>query len=94
MRRDIKDINKKLNQAAGEVNPSDKQMKELANLANKYKNKSESEIEKEMNKLADSFSASEKSDMLQKLKMLKNMSGLLDNNQRKKVDMFIKLLSK
>ena len=94
MRRDIKDINKKLNQAAGEINPSEKQMKDLANLANKYKNKSESEIEKEMNKLAESFSASEKADMLQKLKMLKNMGGLLDNSQRKKVDLFIKLLSK
>lgn len=93
MRRNIKEINKKLNQAAGDVKPSDKQMDELANLANKYKNKSQGEIENEMKKLADSFSDKEKADMLKKMQMLKGM-GILDNNQKKKVDMFIKILSR
>ena len=69
-------------------------MKDLAMLSNKYKNKSESEIEQEMMKLAESFSSSERADMIKKLQMLKNMNSLLDNNQRKKVELFIKLLSK
>ncbi len=93
MRRDLKDMNKKLNKVAGDIKPSDKQMKELANLASKYKNKSPGEIEGEMKKLADSFSDKEKVDMLKKLKALKGMSGILDNGQKKKIDMFIKLLS-
>jgi len=94
MRKDLNNMNKKLSQVVGDIKPSDKQMKELGNLANKYKNKSESEIEKEMMKLADSFSKSEKADMIKKLQMLKNKGGLLDSNQRKKVEMFIRLLSR
>ena len=94
MKKDLNDINKRLSQAAGDIKPSDKQMKELAMLANKYKNKPENEIELEMIKLAESFSEKEKSDMIKKLQMLKNMGGLLDNSQKKKVDLFIRLLSR
>lgn len=92
--RNINDINKKLSQTAGDLKPTDKQMKDLAMLSNKYKNKSEAEIEQEMMKLAESFSSSERADMIKKLQMLKNMGSLLDNNQRKKVELFIKLLSR
>lgn len=93
MSRDIKDVNKKLSKSAGNIKPTDQQMMELAKLANKYKNKPESEIEKEMLRLADGFSQAEKMDLIKKLQMLKQMTGILDNNQRKKIDMFIKILS-
>ncbi|MBB6217121.1 uncharacterized protein with WD repeat [Anaerosolibacter carboniphilus] len=94
MRKNLSQMNKKLAQAAGNIQPTEDQMKQFANLANQYGGMSPEQMEKEMKKLAQGFSEKEKKDMIQKLHMLKQMSGLLDNDQRRKVDKFIELLSK
>ncbi|QEK12657.1 hypothetical protein FQB35_10130 [Crassaminicella thermophila] len=87
-------INKKLRKVAGAINASDEQFKQLSNLADKYKNKSQGEIEEEMKRLIGGFSIAEKNNLIKKLQMLKQMTELLDTAQRRKIDMFIKLLSK
>lgn len=94
MRRNLNQINQKLAQAAGNIQPSEEQLKQFAHMANQYKGMSPEQIEQEMNKLMKGFSEKEKKDLIQKLRILKQMNGLLDNEQRKKVDKFIELLSK
>ncbi|MFT9495725.1 hypothetical protein [Anaerosolibacter sp.] len=94
MRKNLNQMNKKLAQAAGNIQPTDDQMKQFAKLANQYGGMNPEQVEKEMNKLIQGFSEKEKKDMIQKLHMLRQMSGLLDSEQRKKVDKFIELLSR
>ncbi|QZY56216.1 hypothetical protein [Crassaminicella profunda] len=94
MRRKSNDINKKLEKAARSINASDQQLDQLSNLANKYKNKSQQDIENEMLNMINSFSKKEKRDLVKRLQMLKQMTDLLDASQTKKIDMFIRLLSK
>ncbi len=94
MAKNFNQMNKKLAQAAGNIQPTEDQMKQFAKLANQYGGMSAEKMEMEMNKLIQGFSEKEKKDMVQKLQMLRQMSGLLDNDQRRKVDKFIELLSK
>ncbi|MEW9122743.1 MAG: hypothetical protein AB2421_08520 [Thermotaleaceae bacterium] len=93
MAKDINQLNKRLAQAAGNINPSQDQMAQFAQLVGKYKNKSIEEIEKEMYQMMDGFTREQKNDFIKKLQMLKQMPGILDKNQMQKVDMFIRLLS-
>ena len=93
MAKDLNKINKKLAEAAGSINPTDEQMAQFAKMVSKYKNKSLEEIEAEVNQMMSNFSRAQKDDFIQKLQMLKQMQGLLDRNQMKKVDLFIRLLS-
>ena len=94
MSRDFREINKRLSRVAGGAQPSEKQWKEFERSAERYKDKDQNEIEAEMQKLLSGFSRSEKEDLVQKLKLLKQMNNLLDDSQRRKVDMFIQLLSR
>lgn len=93
MAKDLSKINKKLAEAAGSINPTDEQMAQFAKMVSKYKNKSLEEIEAEINQMMGNFSRAQKDDFIQKLQMLKQIQGLLDRNQMKKVDLFIRLLS-
>lgn len=90
---DLNKINKKLAEAAGSINPTDEQMAQFAKIVGKYKNKNIEEIEAEINQMMGSFSRAQKDDFIKKLQVLKQMQGLLDKDQMKKVDMFIRLLS-
>ncbi|MFZ5969032.1 MAG: hypothetical protein ACOYVK_17895 [Bacillota bacterium] len=92
--RNSRNMNKKLAQAASSIQPTDEQMEQLEKLSDKYKGKDQKEIQREMEQLARSFSQKEKADMIQRLKMLKQMSGLLNSEQQRKVDYFIDLLTR
>jgi len=93
MPMDFKEMNERLSKISGKIQPSEAQWKEFERLAERYKDKSPNEIEAEMRRLLNGFSKSEKEDLIQKLKLLKQMDSLLDSNQKRKVDMFIQLLS-
>jgi len=93
MPMDFKEMNERLLKASGKIQPSEEQWKEFEKLAARYQNKNPSEIEAEMRRLLNGFSRSEKEDLIQKLNLLKQMDNLLDSNQKRKVDMFIQLLS-
>ncbi|WZL74427.1 hypothetical protein QBE52_06710 [Clostridiaceae bacterium 35-E11] len=93
MPRDMRDFNKKLTQMAGNIQPSQGELDQFGELYKKYKNKSQREIEEEMNHLMGQFSRTEKDNLVRKLYKLKEMEGLLDDAQKRKVDMFIQLLS-
>ncbi len=93
MAKDLNKINKKLAEAAGSINPTEDQMAQFAKMVGKYKNRSMEEIEAEVNQMMGTFTRAQKDDFIRKLQMLKQMQGLLDKNQMKKVDMFIRLLS-
>ncbi|WP_129600082.1 hypothetical protein [Anaerophilus nitritogenes] len=93
MRR-MRGMNQRLMDFAKTTNASEEQLQQLSRLANQYGNKSQSEIEQEMNKLIEGFSNKEKKELIYKLQMLKEMTNLLDSDQRRKVDMFIQMLSK
>lgn len=94
MQRNVNNVNQKLKKVAGAMNASDEQLKQLSNLADQYKNKSQGEIEEEMKRLIDGFSRAEKNNLIKKLQILKQMTELLDTTQRRKIDKFIQLLSK
>ncbi|TCO74577.1 hypothetical protein [Marinisporobacter balticus] len=87
-------MNKKLEKIARNMYATDDQLEQFSNLADKYKNKSQREIEEEMYKMIDGFSTAEKKGMIKKLQMLKEMNNLLDNGQMRKIDTFIRILSK
>lgn len=93
-RRDSNGIDEKLKKVTEAMNPSGKQMDQFEDLMNKYKGKSTREIEEEMARMINSFSREEKAGLIQKLQMLKLMSGILDERQKRQVNLFIKLLSK
>ncbi|WP_053956097.1 hypothetical protein [Inediibacterium massiliense] len=93
MRR-MRGMNQKLMEMAKNAHASDEQLQQLSHLANQYGNKSQNEIEQEMNKLIEGFSNKEKKDLINKLQMLKGMTDLLNSDQRRKVDMFIQMLSR
>ena len=94
MRKDLKSVNKKLEMAAKQFNASDKDLEKFKNMASNYKNKSQGEVEAEMTKLIKGFSKEQKRTLIKKMKMLKQMSDLLDEQQRRKIDTFISLLSR
>ncbi|QXM05442.1 hypothetical protein [Crassaminicella indica] len=94
MRRKSNGLDKKLEKAARNINVSEQQLEQLSNLANKYKYKSQREIEEEMINMINTFSKKEKRDLIKRLQMLKRMTDLLDDSQTKKIDKFIKLLSR
>ncbi|MBF8984800.1 hypothetical protein IZY60_14750 [Lutibacter sp. B2] len=94
MKKDIKNVNKKLEMAAKQFNASEKDLEKFKNMANNYKNKSQDEVEAEMNKLIQGFSKEQKRALIKKMKMLKQMNDLLDEKQRRKIDTFISLLSR
>lgn len=77
---------------AKKVDPSDQEFQEFMKMANAYKGKTIHEIEDELYKLVNNFSESERESMIKKLEMLKQMD-LLDNEQKRKIDHFIKILS-
>lgn len=91
--KDLKKLKKKLEKVAKSVNPTNDEMGKLKELASKYKGKSQEDIEREMKSLMNKFSAAEKNDLIKKMKMLKRM-GLLDKEQEKKLDEFIKMMKK
>jgi F0F1-type ATP synthase membrane subunit b/b' len=92
VRRNFSEMNEQFAKVAEKIQPTESQWKEFERFAENYKDKDQKEIEAEMQKLLNSFSRKEKDDLIQKLKMLKQMD-LLDNSQKMKVDMFIQLLS-
>ncbi len=94
MPMDFKGMNERLLRASGKMQPFEGQWKEFEKLAERYQNKNPSEIEAEMRQLLNGFSRSEKEDLIQKLNLLKQMDDLLDSSQKRKVDMFIQLLSR
>lgn len=94
MRRNLSAMNRKLAKVVQNIDATDEQLDQLSNLANKYKNKSQREIEEEMYKMMNNFSTTEKRSLIMKLQALQRMTDLLDNGQRRKIDMFIRLLSK
>lgn len=94
MSRDMREFNEKLAQMAGKIQPSQSELEQFGQLYKKYKNKSQKEIEEEMNRMMNSFSRAEKDNLIKKLYKLKQMDDLLDAEQKRKVDMFIKLLSR
>ncbi|MCT4621667.1 MAG: hypothetical protein N4A62_20050 [Marinisporobacter sp.] len=87
-------MNKKLKKVAKSINASDGQLEQLSNLADQYKNKSQQDIENEMIRMINGFSKKEKSALIKRLQMLKQMTDLVDTGQTKKIDMFIRLLSR
>ncbi|MCT4595535.1 MAG: hypothetical protein N4A57_14900 [Anaeromicrobium sp.] len=91
--KDLKKMKKKLERVAKQYNTSNKDMEKFNEMADKYKDKSEAEIENEMMKMINKFSTSEKNQLIKKMKLLKKM-GLLDREQEKKLDYFIKLMRK
>ena len=94
MRKNLNKINKKLEMAAKQFNASDKDLEKFKRMASNYKNKSQDEVEAEMNKLIQGFSKEQKRALIKKMKMLRQMNDLLDEKQRRKIDTFISLLSR
>lgn len=94
MRKNLKNINKKLENAAKQFNASEKDLEKFKRIASNYKDKSQDEVEAEMNKLIQGFSKEQKRALIKKMKMLRQMNDLLDEKQRRKIDTFISLLSR
>ncbi|PAB59543.1 hypothetical protein [Anaeromicrobium sediminis] len=91
--KDLRKMKKKLEKVAKQYNASSSDMASFNEIADKYKDKSEDEIEREMMKMINKFSASEKNALIKKMKLLKRM-GLLDREQEKKLDHFIRLMKR
>lgn len=93
MERKFDKLNAKLSNIAGSMNMSNDQLKNFENFTDKYKGKSQNEMEDELYKMASEFSVKEKNDMIKKLKMLQSMD-MLEGSQKSKVELFIDLLSR
>lgn len=94
MRRNMNEVNKKIANAMGNIKPSDRELEQFADVMGKYQGKPQAEIEAEMNRLMNSFTKEQKQDLVKKLRMLKEMEGILNTDQMKKVDQLVRLLSK
>ncbi|KNF09498.1 hypothetical protein CLPU_3c02780 [Gottschalkia purinilytica] len=88
-----KDIDKVLEQLKQKVNPSEEQLDQLKELANKYSDKSEDEIFFEIIKLNKKLSEEMGKDELEnKLKKLESIRPMLSPDQNKKLDKLVEAI--
>lgn len=90
-----KKISEAIEQLKGKVEPTEEQLEKMKGIADKYSNKSDREILFDiinLNKqMTENMSAEE---YREKIEMLEKLSPMLDEDQRKKLEMILKVIKK
>jgi len=90
-----KKISETIEQLKGKIEPTEEQLEKIKGIAEKYSNKSNSEILFDIINLNKQMSQNmSPEEYKEKIEMLENIRPLLDEEQRKKLDMILKMIKK